>query len=335
MKVRSVLHPFLLPAVLLVLSTDLLSQGIGDRNRAADGDGRYSIQGRVYLPDGKAAVNAKIFINSADSIAIRSITDINGMFQVGSLRAGNYSIFVRVAGYPAESETVIIDRFAPAGRTFSIVLNLRGERPAAEPAPQDKRLDGVPKGAAEKFRKGLEKRDQKDLRAADALYDEAIAIYPKFAAAYFEKGLAGLKENDIDRALPHFVKAIELDPDFLEAKYSVGYVHYLKKNYEVASAVFVDVLKQKRDFAEAFMYLGISLYYLKDTTSAETALRSALLIKDDASIALAHRFLGGMYLQSKRNAEAAAQLRKYLELVPAAPDADRIRTTIEELKKGS
>ena len=311
------------------------AQGIGDRNRAAAGDGRYSIQGRVYLPNGKPAVNARVYINSADSIATNSMTDLNGMFQVGSLRAGNYSVTVRIAGFPTETETVIIDRFAPAGRTFSIVLNLQGGRPDTSAGPLDPRLDGVPKAAADKFRKAIEKRDEKDLRAADELLDEAIALYPQFAAAYFEKGSTSLKRNDPDKALASFVRAIELNPNYLEAKYSVGFVHYLKKNYEVASAVFADVLKQKRDFAEAFLYLGISLYYLKNTGAAETALRSALLIKDDPSLALAHRFLGGMYAQSKRNAEAVSQLQKYLELVPTAPDADRLKATIEELKKKS
>ena len=42
-----------------LFSTMTLAQGIGDRNRAADsGGGTYSIQGRVYLPDGRPAQNA-------------------------------------------------------------------------------------------------------------------------------------------------------------------------------------------------------------------------------------------------------------------------------------
>lgn len=322
-------------ATLLLFVSHSNSQGIGDRNRAADGDGRYSIQGRVYLPNGKPATNVKVYINSADSVATNAVTDMNGMFQVGSLRGGNYSVTVSAAGFPSETETVIIDRFAPAGRTFSVVLNLRGDAPETSSASRDPRLDGVPKAAADKFRKAIEKRDQKDLRGAAALLDEAIAIFPQFASAYFERGSLELKANENDKALASFVKAIELNPNYLEAKYSVGYVHYLKKNYEVASAVFADVLKQKRDFAEAFMYLGISLYYLKDLSSAEKALRNAISIRDDQAVALAHRFLGGMYAQSNRHSEAAAQLQKYLDMVPSAPDAERLRATIEDLKKRS
>lgn len=296
MRIRS-RNLIVFSAAVLLFSTSLAAQGIGDRNRAADGDGRYSIQGRVYLPSGKPAINAKVSINSADALAISSVTDLNGTFQVGSLRAGNYMVVVSVDGFPSEKETVTIDRFAPVGRTYSLVIHLQPE--------------GRPSKAA-----------GSDQRSGSAL-------------AFFEKGSAYLKQNELDKALESFVKAVSIDQDYFEAKYSIGYTQYLKKNYEVASAIFVDILKQKRDFAEAYMYLGISLYYLQNIRDAETALKAAVAGKDDARVALAHRFLGGLYAQTKRHAEAAAELGKYLELVPTAPDADRLKATIEDLKKRS
>lgn len=324
-------------AILGVLQGQLTgnAQGIGDRNRAADGDGSYSIQGRVYLPNGKPAIGAKASISSAESSGITATTDINGIFQVGSLRAGNYRISVVVPGFPSESETLTIDRFAPAGRTFSVAVHLQGEGRTRSESAVDMRFAGVPKAAFEKYRSGVEKLRQEDPKAAVTLFEESIALYPNFAAAYFEKGSAHLKENSLDKALQSFVKAVSIDQDYLEAKYSVGYTQYLKKNYEVASAIFVDVLKQRRDFAEAYLYLGISLYYLKNTRDAETALKAAVAGKEDARVALAHRFLGGLYAQANRNAEAAAELQKYLDLVPTAPDAGRLKVTIEELKKKS
>ncbi len=99
--------------------------------------------------------------------------------------------------------------------------------------------------------------------------------------------------------------------------------------------MFTDVIKQKGNFAEAYMYLGISYYYLKENAVAEKALKAAISFKDDPSTALAHRFLGGMYIQTDRKAEAAAELQKYLELVPNAPDASRLKATVEDLKKKS
>lgn len=311
------------------------AQGIGDRNRPADGDGRYSIQGRVYLPNGKSAVNAKVAISSADAVGTSTTTDFNGVFQVGSLRAGNYSISVSVAGFPPESETVTIDRSASPGGTFSVVIHIPAEARGRSETAVEKRFAGVPKAAVEKYKAGVEKLRQNQPEEAIRLLSGAVEIQPTFAAAHFELGSAYLKLADLDKALAAFVAAVSADPGNVEAKYSVGYTQYLKKNYEVASAVFADVLRQKRDFPEALMYLGVSLYYLKNLRDAETALKAAVANAADQRTALAHRFLGGLYAQSSRNAEAAIELQKYLDLVPSAPDAGRIRSTIEELRKKS
>ncbi len=335
MRTRAVCFFALTIACLSCLSVSGLSQGIGDRNRPAAGDGRYGLAGRVFLPDGKPAQNASVYINSADATGVNTKTDMNGTFHVGGLRAGNYIVSVSVAGFPSETETVIIDRFAPEGRTFNVVVNFRPEPRGSSPEGEDPRLAGVPRSAVDKYRKGVDLLRRNDARNAAGSFEEAVALHPAFAAAHYELGSALLKENNLDKALASFVKAVQLDKNYFEAKYSIGYTQYLKKNYEVASAIFVDVLKQRRNFAEAYLYLGISLYYLKNLADAEKALKAAVTIKDDASVALAHRFLGGMYVQSNRKSEAAAELQKYLDLVPAAPDAARLRTTIEDLKKNS
>ncbi len=142
-------------------------QGVGDRNRPADGgDGSYGLQGRVYLPNGKPAVNASVSINSADSIPVNTRTDLNGVFQIGSLRAGNYTVIARAAGFPSEQELVIIDRVAPAGRTFTVVINFRPDARESSEAPADPRLAGVPKAAAEKYQRGVERLKQNDTKGA-------------------------------------------------------------------------------------------------------------------------------------------------------------------------
>ena len=165
--------------------------------------------------------------------------------------------------------------------------------------------------------------EKNDSKGAIVLFDEAIAAYPNFAPAYHQKGTAYLKENELDKALESFVKAISIKPDYFEAKFSVGYTQYLKKNYEVAAAVFDDVLKQQADMPEAQMYLGISLFNLKNVDAAETILKKTVAAKSGERLALAHLYLGQIYAQKKKNAEAAAELEKYLELLPKAELADR------------
>jgi len=311
-------------------------QGIGDRNRAGDSDGRFTIQGRVYLPDGRPAQNVKVNIENTDQPSESYYTNMDGVFQTGSVRAGNFTISVSVPSLPVEREFLTIDRDAPTGRTFNVTLFLRAEgQKKGDFYSNNPLFKDVPKTALDKFKKGVEKMAKNDAKGAVVLFDEAIAAYPNFAAAYHQKGSAYLHDNDLDKALEAFVKAVSIKPDYVEAKYSVGYTQYLKKNYVVAAAVFDDVLHQQADMPEASMYLGISLYNLKNIDAAEAGLKKAVATTGGEKLALAHLYLGQIYAQKKRNADAVTELEKYLELLPKAPNAERIRTAIADLKKQS
>lgn len=318
-----------------VSATLTFAQGIGDRNRAADsGGGNYTIQGRVYLPDGRPASNVKVEISNPDAPPTSFYTNMDGVFQTGSVRAGNFTISATTPGLPTEREFMTIDRDTPAGRTFTVTLFLRMEgQKKGDFYSNNPLFKDVPAPALEKFKKGVEKLQKNDNKGAAVLFDEAITAYPNFAPAYLQRGQLHLKENQLDDALAAFVKAISMKSDYVEAKYYVGYTQYLKKNYEVAAAVFDDVLKQKDDMPEASMYLGISLYNLKNVDAAEVGLKKAIAAKGGDKLALAHLYLGQIYAQKKRNAEAVVELEKYLELVPKAPNAERIRSAIADLKK--
>jgi Flp pilus assembly protein TadD len=312
-----------------------LAQGIGDRNRAADsGGGTYSIQGRVYMPDGRPAQNIKVDIENPDAPSLSFYTNLDGVFQTGNIRAGNFTISATVAGLPTEREFMTIDRDTPSGRTMTVTLYLRNPgQKKGDFYSNNPNFKDVPKPALDRFKKGMEKLEKNDTKEAIAEFDAAIAAYPNFAPAYHEKGVAHLKANELDPALAAFVKAIELKPDYTEAKYSVGYVQYMKKNYEVAAAIFDDVVKAKPDMSEAEMYRGISLYYLKNVDAAEVSLKKTVAMPAGEKLPMAHLYLGQIYITKKKNAEAAAELEKYLELVPKAPNAEKLKTTIADLKK--
>jgi Tfp pilus assembly protein PilF len=314
--------------------TSARAQGYGDRNRAGGG-GTYNVFVKVLLPDGKPAVGAKLSFSAADySGPNTGITDSEGGHTFSGLPGGNYTFAARLEGLPQENEFLTISRDTSGGSSFTVVLYFRnpgqkkGDFYSGNPMFKD-----ISKEALEKFKKGMEKLGKNDYKGSLSLFDEAIGLYPQFAPAYYEKGVAYIKLAEYDKAIASFVKAIEIKPDYTEAKYSIGYTHYLLKNYEVAAAVFGDILQTKKDMPEVFMYLGICLVHMNRIDHAETALKMAIATKGGENLALAHRSLAGVYIQKKKNAEAAAELEKYLELVPKAPDADKLKQTISELKK--
>lgn len=313
------------------------AQGIGDRNRAGTSGGvtgNHIIAGKVFLPDRKPAVGARVSVNGSGFASISQTTDSEGEFSFGSIPKGSYNISVKAEGFQNESEQLTIERFAAAGEAFQLLFNLRPpDQAKAALSGSNPLLNAVSKDAVSKFEKGKEKMSKDDAKGALVHFDEAIAAYPNFAAAYYEKGAAYLKLNEPDKATEAFVKAITIKPDYTEAKYGYGKAQFEKKEYVVAAAAFNDILQTKKDMAEAHLNLGISLFYLKNVAAAETELKKAVTTKGGENLALGHLYLGQIYSQQKKNAEAASELQKYLDLAPKAPNAERIKTAIADLKK--
>ncbi len=330
---------FILSFICLVtaglVAQSIHAQGIGDRNRPA-GRGTYKIVGKVYLPDGRPAIDINVSASGAETSGVSARTDIDGAYVLSGLSSGNYTVVVRASGYQTETEFLTIAEGAISGQSFQIPFHLRPPgQPKKESRPTNPNLAGVSKPAAAKYEKAIEHLAKGDAKSAMPLLDEAIAAYPNFAAAYYEKGAAFLKLNELDKAVEAFVKAITIKPDYLEAKYGYGMAVFQKKNYEVAEAVFRDVLKQKNDMAEAHLNLGISLFYLKNGNEAETELKTAIAGKGGEKLALGHLYLGQIYIMKKQNADAAAELQKYIDLAPKAPNVDKVKATIADLKKQS
>jgi len=308
-----------------LMAISAAGQGIGDRNRPL-GLGNYRISGKVVLPDGTPAKDVTVNIGGTETPASTVRTNGEGEFEVSGLGAGNYTVSVRVPGFRPQNESLTINGGA-AGQSFPVVFYLQLAT-SANPLMKD-----VPKDAIAKYEKGIDKATKNDPKGALVEFDAAIASYPNFAAAYYQKGAEQLKTNDLDGALESFVKALQLKPDYVEAKYGYALAEFQKKNYEVAAAAFNDVLQQKKDMAEAHMNLGISLFYLKNIDAAEVELKASINSPGGEKFGFAHLFLGQIYIQKKQNASAVTELEKYLEILPKAPNADKIKQTIEQLKK--
>jgi uncharacterized protein HemY len=78
-------------------------------------------------------------------------------------------------------------------------------------------------------------------------------------------------------------------------------------------------------------YLGLALMGQQEFEGAQSEFESAIKTSGD-KLALAHKYLGGIYWRNKKYREAADELEKYLKLEPKVADAEKIRSTIEELR---
>jgi cytochrome c-type biogenesis protein CcmH/NrfG len=302
-------------------------QSVG-ASRGLPAEGSYTVTGKVFLPDSKPAVGAKVSV-SCDYTSVSTNSDSDGTYRVTGIPAGNCTVTARVEGFDPLTEHRQITRDTPYGQAIYIPMFLR-VNPYSQTNPLFK---NVPKQAIENYKDAVAKLEKGDADAALLLLDKAIATAPSFAAAWYQKGLALVKKKETAKAIEAYVKAIELKPDYTEAKYGFGTAQLELKNYAVSEAVFRDVLKEKSDMPEAHMYLGISLFHLQKPDEAETELKNVVSTKGGDKLAQAHLYLGQIYIQKKRNAAAVDELQKYVDLVPKAPNAERIKSVIADLKK--
>jgi Tfp pilus assembly protein PilF len=309
------------------------AQGYGDRNQASNGpdEGRYALTGKVVMPDGLPAKRVRVSYTSTSGASSSMETDDEGAFRFSNIPTGNYSVTARVEGLPTATESISI-RDEGLGQAVTVVIYIRNEGQKKGDFSSNPLFKDVPKDAMAKFQKGMEKAGN-DPKGALLLLDEATIAYPQFAMAFYEKGLIYQKQNDLDNAMVSFQKAIAAKPDFLDAKMNYGLTLLAMQNYELAAAIFQDVMKQKNDIPSAYSNFGIAMMGMKRYDIAEKAFKYALSLKGGESLAAAHKYLGGIYMQKKQNADAAAELQKYLDLMPKAPDADKIKATIADLKK--
>jgi tetratricopeptide (TPR) repeat protein len=100
-------------------------------------------------------------------------------------------------------------------------------------------------------------RDVGDVRAAIALYDQAIALQPKNLELYFEAGQVKLTENDYVGALGYFNRAVRLDPGYVLGHFMASVCHCHLENYRKALAINNQIINASPDERRAFLgYLG-------------------------------------------------------------------------------
>ena len=83
--------------------------------------------------------------------------------------------------------------------------------------------------------------------------------------------------------------------------------------------------------AAALFNVAVNFYNDDDLETAERAARKAVEI--DPDLAEVHRLLARIHLGKDEKAEAIAEIEKYLELAPDAPDAAVERQLLDALRK--
>ena len=336
----------LIPAIVIAVLCSVSAAGQSSDDPTGTG-GRHSIQGRLVFPSGRRAdVRLKVRLQSPNSPDLTVYTDLNGGFSFRSLQAGSYTVTVE-GGKDFENftESIYIEpditsvvrgvTAATVSRPYTVQVYLQPKGPdsdRARPGVVNAALANVPKAALDLYNKALDLARNKNTwnQAIDQLKG-AISLYPSFGLAYSEMGVVYLKLNQQDKALEALQSALKLIPNDYATLLTYGMVLYDRQQFPAAEDEFRKAVAKNRLSPSGHLYLAMTLLKRHSYDEAEKEFRDALQFGGE-DVAIAHYYLGGIYWNRKEYKQAADELDAYLKLVPNAPDSERLRATIKDLR---
>jgi Flp pilus assembly protein TadD len=328
---------------LFLVPAGVRAQGNG---RASTGTGGiHSIQGYIFFPSGRRADGSIIVkLQPMHAGEITVLPDSSGGFTFSNLAPDNYTVVVNAGNdYEIAHDSVYIDadpdlsrsgaRLPPNPRRYTVMIHLQPKSgpAAAKPGVLDAALAEVPEKARKLYDKGLEQSRAGDsAKAVDSL-KEAIALYPKFPLALNELGVQYLKLGQTEKAIDVLRTAVKLSPGAPGPKLNLGVALLERKEHAEAEQQLRAALKLNSSMPTGHMYLGLCLIRLNHLEEAEKELLSAIQGSGN-QLGMAQYYLGGIYWKKQDFPRAVAALEDYLRLTPNAPDAERVRATIKDLR---
>jgi Flp pilus assembly protein TadD len=329
---------FFAPLVVFSLCTQINAQGgVGSSRGLPDSAaGIHSIAGRVYLPSGRRAgpgiiVRLEGNVNGTKTAA----TDGDGSFAFNGLPAADYQLIVDGGTeYEILKQTVVI--YGTTGnvgvgrsaQTIALDVHLL---PKGAVVDEAKLFAGVPREAVDNYKAATKSSQAGNHKKAVEQLNAAIAVHPTFAMALSDLGVQYLKLGEMGKLAETMESLLKVSPKDARAHLNLGIALYNQKKYPEAEDHLRQAIELNATDAAAHYYLGMTMVSTRHYADAEKELE--LAIKNGGeNLALAHKYLGGLYMSSNKKLQAADELEKYLKLDPKAPDAERIKGTIKDLR---
>ena len=310
--------------------------------------GIHSIQGRIYFPSGRRSdMRVMVKLQSYNSGELSVLSDANGGFAFKGLIPGSYTVVVDGGNdYETVRDSVYVEtdgntsrtggiRLPPTPRIYTVQISLQPKRiDPLKTGVVSAALASVPDAAREWYEKAREAAQAGNSKQAIDDLNAALVIYPEFPLALNEIGVQYLRVGQADKAAAALGKAVKLAPEEFQPRLNYGIALLNQKRFAEAEDQLKVALAKNNSAPMAHMYLGIVLVNEHKLDGAqqelETAVRSNIV-----EVAKAHYYLGGIYWANRNYKRAADELDAYLKLAPKAPDAERLRQSIKDLRSKS
>jgi tetratricopeptide (TPR) repeat protein len=192
----------------------------------------------------------------------------------------------------------------------------------------------APEPAKKAFGKGVNAMDDAKWAAAQKDFEKAVEIYPDYAMAWSDLGDVLQHQAKAAEARAAWEKAIAADPKYIKAYIQLAGLDLEEKRVEDAATVAGKaVAMNPLEFPRLYYINAVANYNLKHWDVAETSARRATELDGTAHEVPQSELLLGSILVAKGDRSGGLQhFRKYLELVPKAPNAEQVRKAIAQLE---
>jgi tetratricopeptide (TPR) repeat protein len=322
-------------SICFVGGTSAQIRGISSPDTDSGLGGNNSITGTVFLPSmQRFERRVRVRLYTATRGDLTTMTDDSGNFAFRGLVSGEYTV---VIDGEKEFETfsqqvdIIVPRGSPA-QVYTLQARLLFKKnQGLKPDVVEAELATVPQRGVEFYKKAIELSKAGNHKGAIEQLELATAEYPKFTLAFNEIGVQYVILKDLANADESFQTALKVDPNAFLPLLNRGILLLSVERFSDAEPLLIKAVKVNEQSAKAHYFLAKTIANLSRFDEAEKEfLKSTKLGGNEVNEA--HRYLAIIYSTKGNIKREIEELETYLRLVPAAPDAEKIRGLILKLK---
>jgi len=294
------------------------------------------IKGKVTMPDGSPppfTVGIERICSDAIGSAPGPITDKKGEYlwrmDVDPLRSRACFLRATHAGYT--STTIDISALNGYTNTVTTLDTLVISGGSSDPYAIVSKDSNVPSRAGTPWKAAMKALDTGNYPEAATQMQAAVAAAPKFAVGWHALGVVQERLDKRAEARTAYEHAIEADPKMFSPYLTLARLCLKTKDWQCAATTSDALIKadSKKTIPEVYLHLAVARYGLKDLDGASASAQEAVQRK----IVRAEYVLGRI-LEAKGDAAGAREhMTKYLDMDKNAPDADLIRTHLQNVGK--
>jgi tetratricopeptide (TPR) repeat protein len=299
----------------------------------------FTIYGRVSLPEGAPASRITVKVIGPSGLERQALTDDTGRFEIGNLPRGRYSLTAENPADPDQfTDPVEADtsRFVGIRIPANIYLRYRTriiqtQSREATVVSMVEEAQRVPKPAQKDFEQALNLRSRQKYDQSLKRFDQAIAAFPEYFQAIAQRGHLLVAMGRSSAAAKDFARALELNPKYGPALRGAGMCEFEQGKFAEAIQNLERAANVEPRNAMTCLFLGAANVALDRRAQARAALEKALSL-DPSGTARAHVHLANLLIKENQPKLAISELDAYLAAVPKAPDAEKLRAVIAQLR---